>query len=159
MTLNTSAIKASSAVWIIYLLALFLPIQSYLPLGNFPLSTSYILIGISFLCLLTSKLILRNLSFYIPSTFRPISLLSFAIIFYSFSAFDWRASLMSGVQVFAYFILFFTVSNALVTEKHILATIKFLLIGSIINSFLGVIQVLLGTIRPDMLFYCLEKFI
>jgi len=60
---------------------------------------------------------------------------------------------MSGVQVFAYFLLFFTVANTLVTEKQILATIKFLLIGSIINSFLGVMQVLLGTIQPDMVIY------
>ncbi|MFN8489841.1 MAG: O-antigen ligase family protein [Caldilineaceae bacterium] len=141
--------KSTVTVWVISLLALTLPFQIYLPLGGFPLSTSYVLIAICLMFWVLDMLLSRNLVIYVPRIIWLILFLLLTIVYYSLGAVDVKASLISGIQVAAYFLLLFIVANTLNTENQIYHIINISLMGSVASSMLGVIQVLVGTFRPE----------
>lgn len=134
---------------IIYFLAFSIPLQIYLNIGSLPISTAYLLIVIAALLFLVTRSLSGNWKLYFPKELLPIGIFVLVIIFSFINANDLGASLILGVQIAAYVILFFVSINVLNTQQHVYKVIYFLLIGTIISAIIGISQVWIGTKSPQ----------
>ena len=146
MTRTTSTAMYRLAINAGYLLALTVPFQLYLPIGGFPLATSYVLIGIIFGGWLFDLLLRRDGRVIVPKVALPFAVLIVLIFASTVVAADRQAVLNSAVQVTAYFLLFLSMTNLLRSSRQVIKSVRLLLWGLITSACLGIVQAIAGTL-------------
>lgn len=144
------SVQVGGASFYLALLALTLPFQFYLNLGAFPLSTAYVLVGMAASAWVLNGVTAKRWRIYISRESLPMLTFLAIVCLTSLSAADKRASVILGVQVVAYFVVFIVVANVFDSESRIMRVIWLFLVGAIANALLGIGQALIGLYSPPL---------